>query len=508
MKDKDLIFSLKDIETAYARFVHAKELVESGEISKSEYIYKELISQYPKYYAAHRELAKIYIERKEYYLAFQELALALAGDQSDYFSLLNLEALSFELEMFETGRNLSELIEIVGEKNNIKQHSYVHFFNKGKILLENKDYSRATVEFERCLHENSKNEDAALKLVECYNSIGKNEEALHLIEKFISNKCKKMNNFIYLLSSFPRPLIQENIKRYISITEKLKFSKEDETNRFFSLARFYHVDKCHDKAWEQITQANNNVKKTINKKYHDDRRWEEELLIWARDTQFDVSVAENDEPETLPLFMLGLSRSGKSSLEKALDWLPGARLGYENKLLSNATSQALNAGDRLPSGFLPFLPDTLLPKFVSFYRASFRENAKGASIYTTTTPGLITGVPAIIYALPKAKFIFMSRNPLDTAFRMYFTYYRNSHYHSYDIDWCLAYINWYDELVKTWEKKFPQAVMTVKYENLVTSPSENLKRILDFLEIKAKIPSDLMIPNDCSFSDPYHHIYK
>ncbi len=508
MKENDLSFKLKDIESAYNTLMRAKNLSNKGEYKESEKICKELITNFPKYYAAHRELAKIYIEQKQFYSAFQHLALALSGDQSDYFSLLNLEALTYELEFFETGQDLSELIEIVGKKYGIKQHSDVHFLNKGKILLKNHEYINSAIEFEKCLHADPQNEEIALKLIESYEAIGKYKESLELIEKFISGSGSKKNNFIYLLSAFPKSLIQKNVKRYITIANNLNAEGEEETQRLFSLARFYHMEKKYAQAWSEISKANERVKLTIGNKHLDDKNWEENILRWAKDTEFNVPPISDDEPETLPLYMLGPSRSGKSCLEKALEWIPGIKLGFENKLLSNATSRAFNTGDRLPATFLPFLPDQLLPEFVSCYRSMFRETTQGTKIFTTTTPGLITAVPAIVYALPKAKFIFLKRNPLDTAFRMYFKHYRNSHFHSYDINWSLDYIKWYYDLADIWRIKFPNAILTIEYESLVTKPTENINNIMTFLGINKKVPNDLVIPNDSGFSDPYHALYK
>ena len=508
MKENDHSFKLKDIEATYNTLMHARTFSSKGKYKESEKICKELITNFPRYYAAHRELAKIYIEQGQFSWAFQHLALALSGDQSDYFSLLNMEALFYELGMYETGRDFSTLIDVIGDKTGIRQHAEVHIYNKGKLLLKNKEYEKAANEFINCLLVQPDNEDIAIILVECYEAIGEFQKALDIIEKFISRNGGKKNSFICLASTLPQTLIQNNLVEYKKILERITANDNEEIQRLFALARFYHMDKNYGQAWETISQANNRVKLIIEDKYLGDRQWEEEFLSRARVTDFDVPSIAEDTPDTLPLYMLGPSRSGKSCLEKALDWLPGVKLGFENELLSHATSRAFNAGDRLPATSLQFLPESLLTDFAVCYRALFRENARGASLYTTTTPGLITSVPAIMYALPEAKFIFLKRNPLDTAFRMYFKHYANSHYHSYDIKWSLDYIQWYNDLVGIWVQKFPHSVMTVEYADLVSRPVAVLKKILEFLGISANAPTDLTIPNDSGFSDPYHAMYK
>ncbi|MEH6503414.1 MAG: sulfotransferase [Cycloclasticus sp.] len=503
MADKKVFYTNIEINTAYKQLCNAKELSENGQKATAENAYKQLLLQFPKYYAAHRGVAGLYIEQKRFYLAFEHLSIALGGDNLDYYSMVNLEALAFELGMFETGRKLSVDIEAVGSKLGLKKHSDVHYFNKGNLLYKTDSYQEAIVEFKKCLKSKPDNAQSALKLIECYKRIGEYQQGLQLIEKFLSKKHKKTNEFIYMLSDFPAQLILKNIRRYVAIAEKtVPANEEERIAKLLSLARYYHANKDFKKSWDSLSGANNIVKGQIKEQYANDSQWEKDLLSWAKNTKFKKPLADSNL-KTLPLFILGPSRSGKSSLETALGWLPGLKEGLESKLLSESTSHAFNVGNRLPSGYLPFLPDDLMPEFTNFYRSAFKEEAQNSSIFTTTTPGLVASVPTIIHALPNAKFIFLIRDYQDIALRMYFTHYNNSNHHSYDFKWSLNYIKWYYELVDTWKKKFPSSVMTINYESLIADPAEQIKTILDFLDIKEAVPESITLPNDCGFSTPY-----
>tara|TARA_R110002111_G_scaffold77334_3_gene122828 strand:+ start:29919 stop:31454 length:1536 start_codon:yes stop_codon:yes gene_type:complete len=503
MADKKVFYTRTEINAAYKLLSNAKALANNGQKDTAENAYKQLLLQFPEYYAAHRGLAGLYIGQKRFYLAFEHLSIALGGDNLDYYSMLNLEALAFELGMFETGRKLSADIEAVGNKLGLKKHSDVHYFNKGNLLFKTDRYQEAIVEFKKCLKSKPDSAQAALKLIECYKRIGEYQQGLQLIEKFLSKKHKKTNEFIYMLSDFPARLITKNIRRYVTIAEKIApKDKEERLAKLFALAKYYHANKDFKKSWGSLCEANNIVKKQIKEQYHNDSQWEKDLLKWAKNTKFKKPHTDNIL-ETLPLYILGPSRSGKSSLEGALGWLPGLKKGFESKLLSESTSHAFNVGDRLPSGYLPFLPDDLAPEFTNFYRSAFKESADNSSILTTTTPGLVASVPTIVHALPNAKFIFLIRNHQDIALRMYFTHYKNSNHHAYDVNWSLNYIKWYYELVDTWKKKFPDSVLTISYESLIAEPTEQIKTILDFLDIKETVPEGLTLPDDCGFSKPY-----
>ncbi|PHS71822.1 MAG: hypothetical protein COB22_06515 [Cycloclasticus sp.] len=504
MADNKTFYSRDDIESAHQKLTRAKQFVHQGQATEAERIYRQLILDYPEYYSAHRAIAGLYIHQKKFYLAYQHLSVALGGDNTDYYSMLNMEALTIELDMIRTGLKLSEDIEHLGEKMGLKKHSDVHHFNKGSLLLKNHEYAKAIIEFKWCLKSKPLSVEPALKLIKCYRDLGNYTAGLIVIEKFIKNKKVESNQFIYALSDFPAKFIKKNVRRYLFVAEKITPSNHEEKIGWtFSIAKLYHINGDYKKAWDKFCLANEMVKDDIKDKFQTNSQWEKEILSWAKNTDFKKTFFTENSSNTQPLYILGPSRSGKTSLEKALGWIPGIRKGLESKILSDSTAQAFNVGNRLPSGYLPHLPDELIPEFVNFYRSSYKENAQDSSIYTVTTPGLVTSVPSILSALPNAKFIFMKRNVHDIALRMFFTHYSNANYHSYDYKWCLNYVEWYYKLVDVWQNKFPDKVILIDYKTLVNNSAEQLKVILAFLEIEKPAPVDFGIPNDIGVSEPY-----
>lgn len=508
MADKKVFYTRTEINAAYKLLSNAKALSNKGKKNDAENAYKHLLQQYPAYSAARRALGGLYIEQKQFYLAFEQLSVALGEDNIDYHALLNLEALALELDMFKTGISLAKDIERVGARMGLKEHASIHYYNKGSLFLKTNNYKEAAIALEKCLKANPYSTSTALNLIKCYKDTANYKAGLELIEKFLANTKIKPNPFLYVLSDFPTQYIQKNIQHYISLITNITPDSEERIGWLFSTARLYHVDGKYAEAWGNLKEANELVKSSTEGQYESSSQWEKDILSWAKNTEFKTNSTNNNPSSTLPLYILGPSRSGKTSLEDALTWIPGLIKGYESKAFSDSTHEAFNVGDRLPSDYLPFLPDELIPEFVNFYRSAFFENANRAKIYTTTTPGLISNVPAVLSALPNAKFIFIKRKPIDIALRMYFTHYSGTHYYSYDIKWCLNYITWYYKLTDIWQKKFPTSILTINYEALVLNPQKQMKMILNFIGVSANPEKDVKFPDDTNFSKPYQSLIQ
>jgi hypothetical protein len=97
--------------------------------------------------------------------------------------------------------------------------------------------------------------------------------------------------------------------------------------------------------------------------------------------------ASQDKP--IPLFILGPSRSGKSSLEILMAQVPGVRRGYESRIVARAANMAAHAAGLPRKGTLADLPVDLENAFFRYFQAILEEHAKGSDIVTLTLPANI-----------------------------------------------------------------------------------------------------------------------
>jgi adenylate kinase family enzyme len=95
------------------------------------------------------------------------------------------------------------------------------------------------------------------------------------------------------------------------------------------------------------------------------------------------------QPQPLSLFIIGPSRSGKTTVEKLVKQLNGVKCGYENRLVERATRRTSQLSGLLTIRNPVDLPKALDERLRKIYLEELLEFADGAKIVTDTYPAMI-----------------------------------------------------------------------------------------------------------------------
>lgn len=85
----------------------------------------------------------------------------------------------------------------------------------------------------------------------------------------------------------------------------------------------------------------------------------------------------------------------------------------------------------------------------------------------------------IAAALPKAKLIHLTRDPLDTCYAVYKTLFFGAYSFSYDLDELVDYYISYRRMMDHWHQVLPGRILDVSYEALVQDPETQARRLLE-----------------------------
>jgi hypothetical protein len=94
---------------------------------------------------------------------------------------------------------------------------------------------------------------------------------------------------------------------------------------------------------------------------------------------------------------------------------------------------------------------------------------------------LLIGFIQILF--PSAKIIHVKRDAKDTCFSCYKNSFNHGLYFTYSQKELASFYNSYSDLMKFWDKKLPNCIYTVRYEELVLEPNINIKNILNFCDL-------------------------
>jgi tetratricopeptide (TPR) repeat protein len=195
--------------------------------------------------------------------------------------------------------------------------------------------------------------------------------------------------------------------------------------------------------------------------------------------------AGRGDPSGLPIFILGMPRSGSTLIEQILASHPQVFGGGERLDLS-AVVEGIGGPLPFPELFAVATDDQLRRLAAAYLdrikaAADFVPNS-GLRHITDKMPGNFVMVGVIKMALPNARIIHSRRDPVDTCLSCFSTLFQSAaQCFTYDLGELGRYYRAYDELMRHWCDVLPPgAMLDVQYEKLVTDFEMQARRILAY----------------------------
>ena len=187
-------------------------------------------------------------------------------------------------------------------------------------------------------------------------------------------------------------------------------------------------------------------------------------------------AARRDENSPIPLFILGPSRSGKTTLERLIGaaWA-GIKTGHEAPIVEKALRRTFQAAAIPASGNLDELPTELLPVFRDNYREEALRRAASMPVLTGTPPTRMVDAGILSAALPNVRFLLVKRDVEDVTWRIYMTKYATANPYAYDLKEIRDYVGWYNAMIDLMAEKLPHTTRVVSYEDMVAQPGAVLR---------------------------------
>jgi tetratricopeptide (TPR) repeat protein len=186
------------------------------------------------------------------------------------------------------------------------------------------------------------------------------------------------------------------------------------------------------------------------------------------------------DPGPVPIFIVGMPRSGTTLLERMLGAHPQVTDAGE---LRDFTVQLRWCCQRLGG---PHLDAELvraahtadLSELGRRYLGHTQWQAKGRAFFTDKLPANFLNVGFIANAMPQARILHMVREPMDVCFSNLKELFGDAYPHSYDQGEMATHFQRYRALMAHWRRQFPGQVLDVHYDQLVTDPEAAARAVL------------------------------
>lgn len=257
-----------------------------------------------------------------------------------------------------------------------------------------------------------------------------------------------------------------------------KLSPQDMEALLFTRAKILEDAKKYKESFEVLKRANQTVYRSFQRKQVD---WYSEWLkISAVFTPDYVSRHQNTEEQNLqPVLIAGMPRSGSTLIEQILASHHQITGASELKYLGDLVNKIPQA---YPSGLVDFKRN----QFISLgrdYLDLTQQWTKTTQYFTDKMPRNINWAGVLLMAVPSARLIHSRRHPMDVCLSAYKQKFEHANEYTYDLTELVNYYQFQEKLAAHWKKLFPDRVIQVNYEDIITDTEAEIRKILAFLQL-------------------------
>ena len=273
----------------------------------------------------------------------------------------------------------------------------------------------------------------------------------------------------------------DDMKAMESLFSKKDLPVTEGTYLAFALSKAYGDLGDFDKSMTFLLKATDLKRSSFDYSISESRE-EFDKIKEVFSVDFFSNHRNTGSPDQTPVFVLGMPRSGTSLTEQILashaevyaaGEIDDLAIVYE--LLSKPVDQ--EPVITFPDG-LNRLDDQAFTDSGNRYVQRIRRYSGDARFIIDKMPHNFMRIGFIKAILPNARIIHCTRNPMDNCLSIFKTYFGERHRYSYDLSELGQYYRMYLELMDHWKATLPDFVYDLNYEELVKSPEEQVRKLL------------------------------
>jgi len=235
-----------------------------------------------------------------------------------------------------------------------------------------------------------------------------------------------------------------------------------------------------DEAFEAFEAGARARRQTVE--YDEDA--EQEMFAYLEDNITEDWVASGTGHDTsAPIFVLGQPRTGTTLIERIIGSHSEVHSAGELQQFSLALRRLSNHKDprRFSAEFFAASLDLDSAKVGGLYLESCKRMRGDKERFIDKLPQNYLLIPFILKALPNAKIVHLTRDPMDACFASYKQLFADAYLHSYDLEEMARHHCRYRHLMDVWRSRFPGRFFDIAYEDTVLDLEGRARDLIDYL---------------------------
>jgi len=488
---------------AHARLREAEKLRQAKALDEAQAICAQLLKAYPDYVGALQTLGLIHADRREHEAARQHLSRAAMLSPRDWKIQTALAGTYLKLGASEMAMRTLE------HAQKLRPGDASVVATLAEIYREEREYELACSAYQQACALDPSLKAMRTGLGWSLSHLGRLDEAAQVFLSLARDNPQDLAALV-AISQMPAGLVDLNVLERLDELRSSRRKGGEESEVTIGFARAAVLDRAgrHPEAWNALEEANRQVSRALADNASKEEESRSRHLDHLKRLNDQVTKAFAPKSTCQSLFILGPSRSGKTTLERLVALLPGVRRGYENPIVENAIRHTFQTAGLVTRLQLVELPGQLDELFRDTYLAELIERAADAQVFTNTHPARIVDAWRLAMAVPQARFVFVKRDIHDLALRIFMKHYRSGHPYAYDLAAIYRYIAWYHAMMDETARRYPEIVWIISYEDMIADPRRVLATVADLCALtraEGAIPS---LGDDRGAAEPYRTAMK
>jgi Tfp pilus assembly protein PilF len=191
-------------------------------------------------------------------------------------------------------------------------------------------------------------------------------------------------------------------------------------------------------------------------------------------------------PDDSPIFVLGQPRTGTTLVERIITSHSQVHSAGELQQFGLAIRRLSGHQDpkRFTSEYFEKAQQLDPAKIGALYLKTIGKTVGDTPHFVDKLPQNYLMIPLILKALPNAKIVHLTRNPMDACFASYKQLFADAYLHSYDQAEMARHHARYRHLMSIWRERFPNSFYDISYEATANDLEPNARALIEFLGLQ------------------------